>query len=742
MTVDSVYCLSAVCLAISGISFSPGILLAQSDSSAVMRPVQVGTAPVLDGHLDEEAWIGSPVCEEDFISYWTVSGEILPFRTRVWAAYDADNLYFAFYCSDPDPGQMTTSVRSRDNMWEGDWIGVGIDAAGNRQGLYQLFVNPNGIQGDRLYLASTGSIDSSVDWVWYCGARIVADGYIVEISIPLRSLRFQGGDEVHMGVIFLRRINRLNLEGTWPEVPVGQGFLGHTRVIGYPGLINQQKFEILPAFTSGSIQDRLSPQEWSSADMSNEIGVSMKYSITSSLTAEAAINPDFSQVESDAFQIRVNQRYPLFYTEKRPFFMESGNLFNVAGTSEESNMRTAVHTRYIVDPQWGVKLTGEAGRTTFSLLGAGDEWAGREYANGNNPYPGRNANYTIGRIKRSLGGENYAGVLYSGREWGQSYNRVAGADLLLRFRDYHSILSHVLLSTTRRPEADHAVNGGVFHFTWNYVSQPLEMQLMLEHFDEDFDMDTAYYRRKGISHLYYYFCPLWYPNPDTFPYIRRLRTFTYGFYRHDWITGLDDYFTQIVINPFMTWNGWFRIDANLHGESWGGVTYNKRFFRFWSGMQFTRWLHVFTLYRFGESIFYDPVDHYKGDYVNWRNQVTLQPTENFNQFFSHVYETLENPVTGNDQYNVHILQSRTTYQFNEYFFIRLLLNYDSYLEVLLTDLLASFTLIPGTVVHLGYGSLHENLEWRDGQWWDDSVFGKYYQRSRSIFFKASYLFRL
>ncbi len=720
---------------------SPLTASGQVDDPRLLHPVRIDSAPVLDGELDDETWAAAPICSEDFISYWTVSGEVLPYRTRVWAAYDADNLYFAFSCSDPAPGQMTTSVRSRDNIWEEDWVGVGLDAAGNGQGLYQFHVNPNGIQGDQLCLASTGVNDTSVDWVWYCGARIVDDGYTVEIRIPLRSLRFQSGDEVRMGVIFFRRINRLNLEGTWPEVPVGQGFLGHTQVIAYEGLNNQRKIEILPAFTSGSIQDRLDPDHWSSMETVNEVGVSMKYNLTSSLAVEATLNPDFSQVESDAFQIEVNQRYPLFFTEKRPFFMESGNLFNLAGTSEESNMRTTVHTRYIVDPQWGAKLTGEAGRTTFSLLGAGDESAGREYEAGSNPYPGRNADFTIGRIKHSLGGENYTGALYSGREWGESYNRVLGADLFLRFREYQTIYSHVLYSTTRAPMAESAVNGSAFHFTWDYYSQPLEAQLMFEHFDDDFDMDTAYFRRTGFSHLYYYLCPLFYPDPDVFPHIRRLRVFTYGFFRHNRVSELNEYFTQIVINPFMAWNGWFRIDANLNGESWGGVVYHKRFYRFWSGVQFTRWLNVFSIFRIGDAIFYDPLNHYMGDSINWRFQVTLQPTENFNQFFSYVYETLENPATGRNQYTVGILQSRTTYQFNEYFFVRALFNYDSHREVILTDLLASFTLIPGTVMHLGYGSLHENLEWRDDEWLDDSACRTFYQRSRSIFFKASYLFR-
>ena len=421
--------------------------------------------------------------------------------------------------------------------------------------------------------------------------------------------------------------------------------------------------------------------------------------------------------------------------------MEATNLFNVAGTGEDGNLRAAVHTRKIVDPQWGAKLVGEVGKTTFAFLSAGDEWAGREYNEEINPHLGLNANYFIGRLKHTLSGENSIGILYSGTELGDSYNGVTGGDFRIRFRNHHSLYGNLLYSYSDKPTENGKSNGEAFNVTYTYNTKPLEAYLFTEHYDKNFNMETAFYRRTGITNIYYYFCPLWYPKADGFPWMRRVRTFTWGFYTHDWVTGLDDYFTQIVINPFMSWNGWFRVDVNLWGESWGGVTYHKKFYRFWTGMQLTKWLNIFTYIRIGESIYYDPVDHFKGDYVSWRTEVTLQPTDNFNQYFSYLYETLENPKTHKTQYDVHILQSKTTYQFNEYFFIRAQIQYDSYLKVMMTDLLASFTLIPGTVMHLGYGSLHEKLEWKDNQWIDDSIHRKYYQRSRSLFFKASYLHR-
>lgn len=717
------------------------VLGVPTNSESLIKPILINEAPVIDGNLSEATWQSTPLLTEDFLTYWPSYGEALPQKTEVWATYDSDNLYFAFYCFDHDPRLIKTSTCSRDHIWGDDWVGIGLDAVGNNQGMYGFFVNPNGIQGDQLRLASTDNWDRSVDWVWYAGAQVVEDGYVVEVQVPLKSIRFHSGDDVEMKILFFRQITRLNLQASWPEIPVGQGWLNSTQSIFFDHLNRQQKIEVLPSVTSGSIWDRENPNAWSSAETNNELGVSVKYGITSSITAEATYNPDFSQVETDAFQIQVNQRYPNFYTEKRPFFMETSNLFNLAGTSGESNLMTAVHSRRIVDPEWGVKLTGEAGKTTFAVLAAGDEWAGRQWVDEVNPHLGRNANYFVGRMKRTLQGENYIGVLYSGRELADDYNRVVAADFRFRFKDHHSLSGNAIYSTSNQTNDNGKSDGAAFHLEWNYNSRPFESMLFLEHYDKNFNMETAFYRRTGVTNLYYYICPLWYLNTKGFPWIRRLRTFTFGFYIHDWETGMDDYFTQLVINPFMSWNGWFRGDINLHAESWGGVQYKKKFSRFWGSAQFTKWLRYFTILRVGDLIYYDKIDHFMGTGVNWRNTLTLQPTDNFNQEFTYLYETLRNPETDLSQYDVHILQSKTTYQFNEYFFIRAQVQYDSYRKVILSDFLASFTLIPGTVMHLGYGSLHEHMRWQQDQWRIDSVYGKYVQSARSLFFKASYRFR-
>src|SRR4030095_14556143 len=130
--------------------------------------------------------------------------------------------------------------------------------------------------------------------------------------------------------------------------------------------------EVLPSVTYGVNQQRESRKAWSPSEDKYNVGASGKVGITSGITLDGTIKPDFSQVESDAFQVQVNQRFPVFFSEKRPFFMEGMGLFNIAGTGGDSNMRTAVHTRRIIDPIFGSKITGTIGKTTFGVLNTVD----------------------------------------------------------------------------------------------------------------------------------------------------------------------------------------------------------------------------------------------------------------------------------------------------------------------------------------------------------------------------------
>ena len=326
----------------------------RTGENVVLRPQMTAKPPAIDGVLDDPAWSSGPIINEPFIINNPVYGTPLPEKTKVWLTYDPDNLYFAFYCYD-DPGKIKGTLTKRDNIFGEDWIDVDIDAMGNRQFTLENACNPLGVQGDLINSASGGE-SADPDWVWYSAGRVVADGYIVEMRIPLKSIKFKSGENVTMHMGFYRNQSHSGTNSSWPQIDQKIGYFNSLTPVVFEKLNNQLRLEALPSVTYGGIWDRQSPEKWSAADDATQFGMGIKYGITSSVNAELTVNPDFSQVESDQFQVVANQRYPIFYSEKRPFFMDINNQFNLAGTNGPTNMGTAVHTRNIVDPVLGRKI--------------------------------------------------------------------------------------------------------------------------------------------------------------------------------------------------------------------------------------------------------------------------------------------------------------------------------------------------------------------------------------------------
>jgi hypothetical protein len=721
-----------------------GIFAYAVDNSAepakkILRPVFTKTPPKLDGVLDDEAWQSGPILEEDFVTYNPNYGEVLPQKTKVYAAYDLHNLYFAFYCQDSEPDKIKATMAKRDSAFTDDWVGVVIDTIGNKQYGYEFILNPLGVQAD-LYLKNTGNDDVAPDWVWYSGGKLVEDGYIVEYHIPLKSIRYSNGKDVTMNVAFARRVSRTGMSGSWPKLEPSEGVFNQMTQIVYGELNSELKLEILPSFTYSALLDRETPDKWSDADDSADFGIGFTYGISSTMTVEATINPDFSQVESDEFQVIVNQRYPLFYEEKRPFFMEINNVFNLAGTGGDGNMYTAVHTRRIIDPDWGLKLQGELGSLNYSLLAAGDTWPGKAWDDGEeNPDEGKNALFYIGRAKLAIGGENYIGGIFTARDFAGVSNKVIGGDFNFR-AESHNVMGNLLYSTTN-DGTDY--DGVSLTLGYNYSDKPFDASLLYEYYDKDFRMDTAFYNRVGFSQIMGYIGPNFYPDPEKVSWLKKINPFIWGYYLHDTVTEQDDYFYLFALRAYFTRQGWIRLDYREFQEYWINQSFTGAYFLGQGEISPANWLTVGGSVRFGDSIYYDTEDPLAGKRRTYIVYADFQPNENLTQSFYYQRQEFDRADNGEHLYNVDIFRSRTTYQFNEYLFLRAVIQYDSSQDIVLTDLLASFTLIPGTVMHLGYGSLHNNLEWdkTNKEWLCGSELAEWYQVRQSFFFKVSYLFR-
>ncbi len=720
-------------ISLTGIRF-PLFGKSLSNNPGILDPPFTESSPKIDGNLDDEIWQNPPL-RENFITYNPAYGEVLPQKTDVWMAYDKQNLYFAFKCYDSEPDKIKTSITKRDDMFSDDWVGLSLDAMGNKQTAYDLFCNPNGIQGDILNSAMSGE-DVAPDFVWESAGQLTDEGYQVEMSIPLRSIRFKSGKKVQMGVLFWRRISRLGMSGSWPDLEPGHGLFNTHQSIIYNNLKSPINLEILPSFTWGSGSSRISPQEWSESDTFREIGAGFKYGITSSITADITFNPDFSQVESDVFQVEVNRRYPIFYSEKRPFFMEGTDIFNFFSIPY-GYIQTAVHTRQIVDPLWGAKLTGTMGKTALGLLAAGDEWPGLEWDSGENPFEGKKAYFTIARGKQSLGQDNYMGAIYSGKEFAGGFNRVGGLDLSLRFFTNHKIQASYMQSFSRDPGEGSTTNSPTYHLFYSYISKPLGIMAAYEHIGRNFQMDSGFVLRTGIDEGWLWIGPNFYPNPEKMAWLKRINPHLTFQYIHDHHTDMDDTFVRAAVEFSFIKQGELSTNISHQTESWKGETFSLPTFNLEGKVQLTKWLQMGGGFTLGERIYYPADLPFKGDYFGAGYGFTLQPNSKLSLTLSLHHSHLKRETE--EIYNVNIIYSRTTYQFNKYLFVRAIVQYDSYKKNVLTDILASFTFIPGTVIHLGYGGLYEKQDWQDGNW----VLGNGHLQNmrRSFFFKASYLWR-
>lgn len=697
--------------------------------------------PKVDGVLDDAVWTRAPLAMDGWASYNPNRGDKMPaeYRTDVRIAYDDRFIYLAFHCFDHEPDRIRTNVSKRDSSFSDDWIAISLDSAGTGQAAYHLFSNPSGSQMDALNTSASGE-QFDADMVWDSVAKTTTDGYVVEMQIPLQTLRFAGGDQVRMGLVFFRKISRIGVSYAWPEMLPGQWVFDRPAHLLFNNLKPRRLVELLPSATYGVRQERETPTRWQSADHDTNFGLNGKFGITSGITLDGTINPDFSQVESDSFQIEVNQRFPVFFSEKRPFFMEGMGLFNLAGTGGDGNMRTAVHTRRIVDPIWGTKVTGTAGKTTFGVLNSMDE-SPQDIGDRGDAVADRHKLTTIGRATYALRRSDYIGAIVTDTEHAGRRNLVMGGDLSIKPSGSQSLSATFLTSRTSLGSGSPDSSGNSAQVMYGYETRRIVFGTQLEHYDRDFQMDTAFYNRTGFTSLWSFGDVSFFPKSN---WLQRVHPFYFFKIGHDEVQDGSERFLNTGLRFNFTRQGFVNISHQRGHETWQGKQYQVGSdINAFGTVQATRWLGINSSGGVGPSIFYDDVDPFQGRQLYFNIGVSIQPNQHITQNIDYNMVRFDRENTGVRVYGVDIVNSKTTYQFDKHFLVRFLAQFDSSEKRVLTDLLASYEFVPGTVVHAGYGSLFER-DFRVGVPADGvpvRLDDKYRMINRGLFFKASYLRR-
>jgi hypothetical protein len=712
-----------------------------SGSASVLPELKIPLltdTPKIDGVLDDAAWKNPPFQLGDWLTYNPVYGKQMAQRTRVWVAYDKTGLYFAFHCMDPEPDKIKTSISRRDNTYNDDWVGLSLDSLGNHQSSYELFVNANGIQTDVMNSSTKGE-DASPDWVWESAAKKTEDGYTAEIRIPFKSIRFASGADVRMAIFFMRRVSRLGVSASWPDFPPGSSFLSRHAPLILHDIKRPLTLEAIPNITYAHDQTLSRPGHWNS-DSEPDGGITVKYGVTSAVTLDGTFRPDFSQVESDAFQVEVNQKYPIFYSEKRPFFMEGMGTFDLAGTGGDGNMRTAVHTRRIVDPLYGAKLTGTLGKVTFAALSSADRAPGN--TDERNPLYGEKKYFNIARGLYSLGKGTYIGGLITDIELGdKGYNRVAAGDMSLRFGKNHQITSTAIATRTRNYDGNDQRKGMAGQAYYQYSSKRQYFATQFEHYDKDFQMETAFYNRTGITQNWTYYSYNLYPNEARYPWFKKFAPFVWVHAGRDRIQGGNEHFALGGFRMNFTRQGSFRVDYGSGSEAWAGKIFDTNHIQAMGGAQLYRWLNFYVYAISGRSIYYaDRINPFSGNSKDIQIQLTFQPTSKFSQAISYERVNFDRASNGEHIYTIDLINTKITYQFNKHLSARAIERYDSSQKRVLMDYLISYEPVPGTVAYAGYGALFEKQDWNGQEFIPGR--GQYLNIQRSFFLKLSYLFRL
>jgi hypothetical protein len=703
-----------------------------AEDTEFFKPLRTDSPPEIDGRLDDEVWRRAPSVS-GFKSFIPDFGRDPSEETVAYMAYDAENLYFAFKCFDKEPDKIKAAMAARDTIRADDFICINLDTFNDRQSLYALYVNPLGIQTDSRYAG--GKEDYSVDVVWSSAGRIDADGYSVELRLPFKSIRYAGKRRVEMSIFFERRIARRSEQVSYPPLDPARGYFFLTQMMPLElrDIKSYTLFELLPAFT---YRQGYAPEEGQlrRQEALGDLSLTAKYGLTSQLILDATWNPDYSQIEADAGQVDVNLRYDLFFPEKRPFFLEGSEMFNQAGASDTNPLLAVAHTRKIVDPRIGFKLSGKIGKKdTLASLFALDESPSSDPLI--EPGDDRYAGFAVLRYKRAVGADGFLGAFYTGRDHAGRANQVAGADGLVRLNKSSVLGFHGFGSWTKTDDLSGTAGGAALAADYLYDTRNLGLELGVYHVSTGFQTDVGYLIRRGVTGFFGSVTPRIYPQSRFF---RKLQPNLSLSLVKDLPSGLFETNDALGLTALLPGNTTAQFLGRYSTEVFLGQRFETGGGLVQLSSHITKQLFVRGLFFRGNSIRYT-ADPYQGYGSRFVGGVTYKPSERFDLTGSLTFSDFYRESTKEKEFDYAIWRARLTYQTNRYLFFRAVVEYNTYRETMLTDLLASFTYIPGTVVQLGYGSLYDKVEWAGGEYRPSE---RFLEVRRGLFFKASYLWRL
>jgi hypothetical protein len=711
-------------------------------------------------------------------------------ETAAYLGYDQKNLYIVFVCFD-DPKKVRARMSRREDIYDDDQVEVMLDTFHDRRRAYAFQTTPLGVQWDAIWNEATreevnGNFDTSFDTVWDSRGKVTSQGFVVEMAIPFKSLRFPAAKQQEWGIILYRGIYRKNEDAFWPQISYKvAGRLGQAATLyGLEGISPGRSIELIPygvmrGFRALDTRDPSNPF-FQKATAQGQAGMDAKFVIHDHFVVDMTANPDFSQVESEDPQITVNQRFAVYFPEKRPFFLENEDFFRTP--------LDLFFTRNIADPSAGIRMTGKEGPYSVGLMAADDRSPGLLVPD-NTPLSGTRAYYTIARVSRDIFRQSSIGAIYADWEYPATndFNRIGGIDTRIKFNANWTLDGQAVVSSS--------------NFGGAYLAGPADKL--------DLKRDGLHFSYEGIYDDIS-------PGFTTVPgFVNRVdirdgeQTATYLFRpKRGWITAwgpalynrytFDHQGTRLDTDyePYLTIQARGQTFAQIvpYEETrerlrpqdfaalgLSGVTANQDYHEHRSGGNFQtgyfRKVTVGASYFWGDGVNFVPVAGTPPSSLLARLNtgsaaLTFRPVKPLKIENTYLFERLrateseylfalsQAPGIGKGIFNDHIFRSKWNWQFTPQLSLRLILQYNSLLantpgntiypytylhtqKQFNTDFLLTYLVHPGTAIYVGYNSDLQNLDHGLVQ---DPLAGLYTAKgyindSRQFFVKVSYQFR-
>jgi hypothetical protein len=686
------------------------------EPSRTLQITRVARPPKLSDFLEGRARdAGTHVT--DFVQRTPGNGAPVSQPTSAYLSYDDDNLYVVFVCVE-DPRLVRAHIAKREVIGGDDRVSVSLDTFHDHRRAYVFSANAFGIQQDSISTEGQPD-DSRFDTVWHAQGRKTAKGYVVWMAIPFKSLRFPGRSVQTWGIALGRTIPRRNETAFWPHISRRvQSFTAQMGTLtGIEQVSPGRNVQVIPygAFTRARLLG--SGASYSTTDDSRG-GVDAKVVIRNAVTFDATLNPDFSQVESDDPQVTINQRFEVFFPEKRPFFIENAGFFQTP--------INLFFSRRIVDPEFGARLTGKLGPWALGMLAADDRAASRQLST-TDPLRASRAGVGAFRVQRELGSQSTVGVLATTRIFGSALNQVVALDSRLRLSANWTLTGQVAGSHDRRRDGQRLdgtaayaqlVHGGQhFSYLGSYTDR-----------SPGFRSQVGFIQRVDVrqtdQHVGYHWQPEGSRLSSFGPSVSAGANWNRQGQRQDWYTIGD--FSMDFAGP-----AGFNVSRFEAYELFldTGFRYDTTTASFYAGQ--LKWLSLSGSYSRGTGINYSPPDEvmpFVGDETTITGAFTLRPTPRLrldqSVFVTRLATRPGSPPPGVAESGVifrdQLWRTKINYQFSKALSVRAILDYvntftnpaliaQSPLQRLRGDVLLTYLANPGTALYIGYADRYENV---------------------------------